>query len=595
MSFVGDLEHMPIVDVIQLLHSTRKSGILSVKSRKGESRLVFKDGYIVSANHLNNMLRIGNILVERQHVTPEILTAALQEQENAGKDRKPLIITLVQSGRVGESDAYQALEHLIELTVVEILTWKRGTFSLDVAQAHVTDDYRYYPERMNQEINIDTQGVLMDALRIYDEKLRDGTLPEEESFEGDAASGESWAGDTPENPAITADDLGLDNLDTLEKVIPDVFLGVKAYDPAEPHRQALADELRELPLAEQEKLLSFLVAFSQPLKGGPDLVPAVGPALAVILLSRDALIRHAVMTVCRHEGLFAFTTDEEANIDLIVDQSLARDLLPVLLVDSPERAAEGFSADKIVALWHREKARYPHLSIVQLASPRDHTFALQAVEAGLSVIPRPCSEERKETIATDAIGFMKALQAWLAHAPPHPDQQILRQFAERVRELGTLSTAPDISYALLRFASVMFERSITFVVFKTELIAERGIGIKADKSAGPTPPLRFMLPLDQPSVFQETITDGRLFYGPSNDPLLTKHLYADIGAPRTAKILLAPIKRFGRVIALTYCDFGTTAGNPVRADLMDTLARHAGIVLDNALFRKKFEKRVQSP
>ena len=140
MSFVGDLEHMPIVDVIQLLHSTRKSGILSVKSRKGESRLVFKDGYIVSANHLNNMLRIGNILVERQHVTPEILTAALQEQENAGKDRKPLIITLVQSGRVGESDAYQALEHLIELTVVEILTWKRGTFSLDVAQAHVTDD-----------------------------------------------------------------------------------------------------------------------------------------------------------------------------------------------------------------------------------------------------------------------------------------------------------------------------------------------------------------------------------------------------------------------------------------------------------------------
>ncbi|TWJ33097.1 DUF4388 domain-containing protein [Geobacter argillaceus] len=593
MSFVGDLEHMPIVDVIQLLHSTRKSGILSVKSRKGESRLVFKDGYIVSANHLNNMLRIGNILVERQHVTPEILAAALQEQENAGKDRKPLIITLVQSGRVRESDAYQALEHLIELTVVEILTWKRGTFSLDVAQAHVSDDYRYYPERMNQEINIDTQGVLMDALRIYDEKLRDGTLPEEESYDGDIAPGESWAV-TPEKPAITADVLGLDNLDALDKVIPDVFLGVKAYDPAEPHRQALADELQNLPLSEQEKLLSFLVAFSQPLKGS-DLVPAVGPALAVILLSRDVLIRHAVMTVCRHEGLFAFTTDEEANIDHIVDQSHARDLLPVLLVDSPERAAEGFSADKIVALWHREKARYPHLSIVQLASPRDHTFALQAVEAGLSVIPRPCSEERKETIATDAIGFMKALQAWLAHAPPHPDQQILRQFAERVRELGTLSTAPDISYALLRFASVMFERAITFVVVKTELIAERGIGINADKSAGPTPPLRFMLPLDQPSVFRETIAGGRFFYGPSSDPLLAKHLYAEIGAPRTAKILLAPIKSLGRVFALTYCDFGTTSGNPVRADLMETLAHQAGIVLDNALYLNKSENRVQSP
>lgn len=28
MSFVGDLEHLPIVDLIQLLHSTKKSGTL---------------------------------------------------------------------------------------------------------------------------------------------------------------------------------------------------------------------------------------------------------------------------------------------------------------------------------------------------------------------------------------------------------------------------------------------------------------------------------------------------------------------------------------------------------------------------------------
>ena len=62
MSFTGDLEHLPIVDVIQLLHATRKSGVLRVTCRKGESQLVFKDGYMVSANHLNNSVRIGKIL-----------------------------------------------------------------------------------------------------------------------------------------------------------------------------------------------------------------------------------------------------------------------------------------------------------------------------------------------------------------------------------------------------------------------------------------------------------------------------------------------------------------------------------------------------
>ena len=46
MSFTGDLEHLSIVDVIQLLHATRKSGTLVVQGRKGESQLVFKDGYI---------------------------------------------------------------------------------------------------------------------------------------------------------------------------------------------------------------------------------------------------------------------------------------------------------------------------------------------------------------------------------------------------------------------------------------------------------------------------------------------------------------------------------------------------------------------
>ena len=73
MSFVGDLEHLPIVDVIQLLHATRKSGTLCLKSAKGESQLVFSDGCIVSANHSNNSVRIGQILVQMNVISPDLL------------------------------------------------------------------------------------------------------------------------------------------------------------------------------------------------------------------------------------------------------------------------------------------------------------------------------------------------------------------------------------------------------------------------------------------------------------------------------------------------------------------------------------------
>ena len=207
MSFTGDLEHLPIVDVIQLLHATRKSGILRVKSRKRESSLVFKNGYIVSASHVNNSVRIGTILIERNIITPEILDQTLLEQKTAGAKRKPLIITLLDKGAVKEEDAYRGLEHLIEKTIVEILTWKSGTFTMEVQPDAIADEYRYYPGKISREINIDAQGVLMDALRIFDEKARDGELTEEVIPENDG----NTTGSVPdqEGPALSADDLGL--------------------------------------------------------------------------------------------------------------------------------------------------------------------------------------------------------------------------------------------------------------------------------------------------------------------------------------------------------------------------------------------------
>ncbi len=190
LSFTGNLEFLPIVDVMQLLHQTRKSGILRVKGRKGESQLVFKDGYMVSANHLNNSVRIGKILIDLNIITPDILDKALQMQGNAGAERKPLIITLINQGLVNEKDAYKGLEHLIEMAVVEILTWKKGSFSLEAAPT-TGNDFRFYPGKLVREINVDTLRVLMDALRIFDEKKRDGELtdeelPEDEPFAGAA-------------------------------------------------------------------------------------------------------------------------------------------------------------------------------------------------------------------------------------------------------------------------------------------------------------------------------------------------------------------------------------------------------------------------
>jgi len=592
MSFAGDLEHLPIVDVIQLLHSTRKTGTLYLTSHKGESQLVFDDGYIVSANHVRNNIRIGQILLDRGAITSQQLEQALDHQANAGVERKPLIAMLIENGQLRREDAYTGLENLIEMTIVEILTWNSGTFALDVKSALLCDEFRYFPETLKQEIQLNTQSMLMDALRIYDEKMRDGTLRN-----GAFSAQETFSKDTSSinqgSTVITEEDLGLEDLDTIEKRIPDVFLGLKDYDLAEIHRQKIREAIQDLAPVEQERLLGLLLEFS----GTPDsdLRPqSEAPPLAIIIFSNDDFIRHILMTVCRHEKILVFSTDDEASLDMIVDQSFSKELIPLLVIDAPGESASGVSSDKVIALLHQKLERYPQITILQLVAARDCDFPLRALQSGAgSVLFRPFKDEDHKSFVDSTIKFLRAFHVYLQKMFSNSEQRILCQFKECILELDSLREVPDVAFVPLRFASAMFERAITFVVGNNELIAEKGFGIKGDRSTGASPQLLFTVPLEQASVFQDVIRSGRYFYGQCNDQVLRKYLYQEIGEPLSPKILLMPIRTFGRVIALIYGDFGTSSGSPLQIDLLDILARHAGLVLDNNLYRKKFAKSMQ--
>src|ERR1039457_3281890 len=178
MSITGELKHFPIIDIVQLLHGTRNSGVLRISSEKGESQLVFHNGDLVSANYLNSRVRIGQVLVRAGALTDEQLTQALEIQKSAGKNRKPLVLTLLEHNMIDEPAAYSGIEALIEMTIVEVLTWKSGRFALDMAGSDSADGYHFSPTKFQQQILLNAQGILMESLRIFDEKMRDGTMDE---------------------------------------------------------------------------------------------------------------------------------------------------------------------------------------------------------------------------------------------------------------------------------------------------------------------------------------------------------------------------------------------------------------------------------
>ncbi len=590
MSFTGDLAELPIVDVIQLIHSTRKSGTLTIQSQKGESHLGFNDGYFVSANNLNNSVRIGQILVENKFITPEALDKSLLEQKTTGGVHKPLIRILIEQEHIKRDDAYKGLEALIEMTIVEALTWTSGTFSMDLENIDISDDYRYFPETLKQEMLLNSQQILMDALRIYDEKMRDGTLENIFFSEGTVEEqGVSFPED--ENQTVTADMLGLDALDTLSQKITDRFFRLEDNDYSEEHRKMIVEELFTLPRSRQDELCSFLTQISrQPAPEKQDTLSGA-LSLAVIMFSHDTFMKYALSTICKNRNHVVFTTDDDVSLDLFIDQSFSRGHLPILVVDDPVYIGEGYE-ERTASMLQEKREKYPRISILQLSSsPENQALQPYALEEGAeAILPRPVLGDLSDSFVAKMTNLLLAFRSVLEKSFAQPERLAARKLNESIANLTTLSEPPEVSRELLNFISGLFERAVTLVAGAVEMTAEKGIGVTVNKSSGPTGPLMFKIPLGQQSVLDDIIEKRSLFYGLCSDPVLENHLYAVISAPRSHKIMMLPLMMSGRVIALIYADFGQQTPTPVLIEHLEILTRVAGLVLDNSYNKKRFER-----
>ncbi len=240
MAFTGDLEHLSLVDIIQLVHTTRKSGIFFVQGSKGESKIVFRNGYIVGANHFNNSVRIGTVLVKMGAITIDDLKQALGDKKNTYKKNIPLLVTLIQMGKLKQEDARRGLKKLVEMTIVELMSWTKGTFTFDTDTPVVSTEGEL-------DLEVDAQMVLMDALRILDERERDRAagkdVPSLEALYADVLPEESEGQTKGERSIVTADDLGLADLDRLEKKIPRPVSEMEIFDPIAIHRQKIKELL----------------------------------------------------------------------------------------------------------------------------------------------------------------------------------------------------------------------------------------------------------------------------------------------------------------------------------------------------------------
>lgn len=121
----GSLDDFTLPEVLRMLATLKKTGVLNVTRRAGSGRIDFRDGDVVYAETELSKSLLGQKLVSSGKITDLQLRQSLDVQATTG-DRLGHI--LLVSEAVSKDDLLEAVRAQIEDAAYELLCWEAGDF-----------------------------------------------------------------------------------------------------------------------------------------------------------------------------------------------------------------------------------------------------------------------------------------------------------------------------------------------------------------------------------------------------------------------------------------------------------------------------------
>jgi hypothetical protein len=204
----GSLEDVSVADVMQFIHLGQRTGTLMLR-RDGETAMVgFHGGKLVNAR-APGQPKLGDLLVESGLVERSVLEEALAD-ETLGPGRRSVGQILLADGHLGAEALRDVVVQQIEHTISQVVRWDHGSFEFALDDLRPVDDIAVYPGDLVPDADLNTQMVLLEAARIFDEQrgARPPRREAEEVGEDTEPAAGSLVGDGATWPG--ADFLGLD-------------------------------------------------------------------------------------------------------------------------------------------------------------------------------------------------------------------------------------------------------------------------------------------------------------------------------------------------------------------------------------------------
>lgn len=557
MSLNGNLEDLPLLDILQIVSFSKKTGYLAIQAESGEGAILFRDGFVVASFTWDSL-----------PMDPR--GASLPEAKRAALIRNRIAV---------------ALEQLVRL--------REGQFSFNL-----TDDI---PASVSGRdisgetlpVGINPQELLLDLARGIDEDRRDSSAALEASFAEpvvEEAAVELEAA-VEEAAPEEAEPLVLEELPEAVEIAPEAT--------APPPPQAVPPKAAEPPPAAAE----------------------TGPPRTILLVDDEEDVRRILAGLFSLVGYDVVQADEPtAAVKQAQKLSKAgKAFLLITDLGMPTSGGSSFQGgfEVVKRLW-KMNMRPQVLMMTESLSPALQARARQMGVSSFVFKPSLSKLDSKQfeadlrafagKIIQDVLPRMgtaaaaprkpRPAEATERQAPVTSPEEVSRDFSmlqQRLVELRSHGDATQISSLVMRVAREFFERGILFLVKNDEVRGLGGFG-RAPKDGNISFLAReIVVSLAEPSVFRDVVTRRRPYLGPLPDGKWSRHLEGRIGRFQSTEAALLPLLTHREAVAVLYGDNPET-GRPLgRMEGLEVFINQAGIALENAFLQRKLQTLQAQP
>jgi hypothetical protein len=526
MGISGSLKDVSVADVMQFIHLGRRTGTLLLSQGTKRAMIGFHMGRLVSAQAPRTP-KLGDLLITSGMIDRGILTRAITLQQTEPEHRS-LGQILVGSGSIDPEGLRQVIAQQIEQAVSEVMVWDTGNFEFAIDDLRPIDDIALYPSDVLPDADINTQMVLLEAARIFDERNRDRAEGRDDGRNPSGGGGYP-AGDAT-NPTMIM----------------------------EPAHHASGGGLM---VADMEEL-----GMREPPKHAAE-------QLKVHLISTDHNFAARLGEALHNEvaGVEVTTLAQAGTTHPGEPQ-------PIILLDL--RAGGGVTLEQAASV-RRAK---PKVSLIALVDPG--SSFVKAYEAGVLAAMPPDLEAVVACVENVIDTRRDLIRGGRAEDSRSGVARLRRVFGDL--RSGLISAT--VALNLMHIVSESVERAILFLVKRDHLVALGAFGVDARGKPLAESTRGLKLPMEGESVLTHSLETGEVQSVDFDQAGLLDAFRQMVGRPRTGQVVVFPVLGAQRVISVIYTDNGDRDTPIEDIDILELATAQVGMAFENELLRRQISQ-----